>query len=1226
MLGPLSPGRSATRRRRLIDGVVGTLSGGMSAEHFYAAVPNNPSASSSRRRGQPRVPPGLSEGENGSPDNLAETGGSGGGRDVRKAHTGKKRHGDFDGDAAIPLGFRPIDPKADHSYRIAVAEDGSMITAVPIRNQHRRSDGPPPPRSSPILYSDKRASRITGRDSSPYSASTVTTAGGSRRGLLDVRGKQRNKMKLMAGPAAVVARATGRTGHVPRHVPQVGNGNGKRRLTKARGLALFGNGAASHDASGLASRSMEGRGSQFDKINSTDIQAEKTMGLKSNRSRLSQTTKTRAGHDAGKATVRFDAVPSRNASGKHANDANSPSLPQAAKSPATPSWTNDDASVTSFPVLSPLSKFDSFEERPKEAEAKNETNTLTNTLTNPDAEFTHQIKITPSSNSNTHPKSPPNENPTPPPPNSFEALLRHRILEIQSRQAMLAKEISKKETIEQTIVSAIDQNLAKKRTELHALDEELKVIQWHLDLDAQKAQRPPPSSRTSETPSPDNDHDGDDDPLLSRRSHHHRAQDPNTANTAYDMDSIGDPSLTLMDSVTVDDSLTAAATANAVPQHPSRHPRHTPSRPPVRVTGMDPPARSSPPHVTHAVGVARSGHRNQCDRDREYGQRPVDSKWYRNETNETDGPCISGVGVFREDTSRGSTRNENSGGGGGRMRIPKPIRPKAPSLKASLLKHQNSDNTVSNRTKRKKFVHFHLPHDDESSELRFHSSPQEDDEDVAPSAEFSRLSLEENFRTPLLHPRSEEEEDDHDDEGISSWKGEHYDVDVYDEDTGKLVAKEHFDSYQWRDKEHHLVTNERYSTENHHHYYRRSAEDDDSVNQRTQPPSPIPPTHFISNPSGYRGISSGSVETDPDLSFIHSVAAIVIQTAVRRFLAEIAAVERMYAVQVLQNAVRHWMAQRHNLYYYRSSPGFENGYSYGPTMPSEYPSPRKQVTFRDDFTPLYDFAATEIQRCFRGWWVRDGLEVDHFAAATIQRVFRGWWVREGLALDDYCAVEIQRMVRGHLCRMSYIYDLYCIIVVQSVVRRYIAFYTSAVRLANIIYIQAIYRGYRVRADLMRYVMHGQEVAATLIQAQWRCYDAQMNYINTLADILIAQSVIRRWLVLRRVKAIKVRIRKKQKLQQRQARSKHDQPNHVDDSKPGWQEEWQNRRKKNIRPMNSISFQNNEPADSNDSGVATRDGGAEELSLIHGIDGVDWCDGNKSEASDMLRSWKDRSIH
>ena len=42
------------------------------------------------------------------------------------------------------------------------------------------------------------------------------------------------------------------------------------------------------------------------------------------------------------------------------------------------------------------------------------------------------------------------------------------------------------------------------------------------------------------------------------------------------------------------------------------------------------------------------------------------------------------------------------------------------------------------------------------------------------------------------------------------------------------------------------------------------------------------------------------------------------------------------------------------------------------------------------------------------------------------------------------------------------------------------------------------------------------MAATFIQSQWRSYDAQMNYINTLADILIVQSVARRWLVLRKL--------------------------------------------------------------------------------------------------------------
>ncbi|KAL7470375.1 hypothetical protein ACHAXS_010606 [Conticribra weissflogii] len=102
------------------------------------------------------------------------------------------------------------------------------------------------------------------------------------------------------------------------------------------------------------------------------------------------------------------------------------------------------------------------------------------------------------------------------------------------------------------------------------------------------------------------------------------------------------------------------------------------------------------------------------------------------------------------------------------------------------------------------------------------------------------------------------------------------------------------------------------------------------------------------------------------------------------------------------------------------------------------------------------------------------------------------------------------------------------------------------------------------------------------------------------------------------------MKKKQKVHQRQARLKHDPLNTANDAKPGWQEEWQNRRKKNKRPMNSISFQNDQNTNSIASGVTTIDEGAEELPLFQGIDGVDWYDGNKSEASDMLRSWKDRS--
>ena len=340
----------------------------------------------------------------------------------------------------------------------------------------------------------------------------------------------------------------------------------------------------------------------------------------------------------------------------------------------------------------------------------------------------------------------------------------------------------------------------------------------------------------------------------------------------------------------------------------------------------------------------------------------------------------------------------------------------------------------------------------------------------------------------------------HDDGDDFSWQGEHFDVDMYDDQNGGLVSSEHHDIYQWKDNKRHVVTSEHYIREKHHHR---------DLNERQGRGQGF---------NGSRGVSSASVESDLDLSFVHAVAAVVIQTAVRRFLAELVVEERRYAVQVIQSAAMNWMDRRFS----QPGPSSSTGYYAAPISHNahrpQYRIPQqrtKRVMFKDEYEDVSNFAAIEIQRCFRGWLTRDTLHVDDFAATTIQRVFRGWWMRETMEVDKFCATEIQRIVRGHLCRMNYIYDLYCITVAQSVCRRFLAFNKSAVRLANVLYIQAIYRGYIVRSNLSRYVNEGQEVAATLIQTQWRSYDAQMNYINALADILIVQSVARRWLTLRR---------------------------------------------------------------------------------------------------------------
>lgn len=567
----------------------------------------------------------------------------------------------------------------------------------------------------------------------------------------------------------------------------------------------------------------------------------------------------------------------------------------------------------------------------------------------------------------------------------------------------------------------------------------------------------------------------------------------------------------------------------------------------VMVTGLDPPSRPSPPPLLTTTIEEEMKQQHQ---------------YYRREAKEPDGPRISAI--LHANESNGEGNDDVTGGGitfdvrndSVLMHMPANARRKTSSTKSRNndvpfsgrppLHHtqfpqmrQQQLNGLKNNQSRGKFVQFNLQNEiTDMEELKFASTNSYD----SPSADF-----EERAGKKLRDIKDD-----------VSWEGEHFDVDAFNADTGSFLSSEH----------HHYVR-ERY-----HHTLQQQRQHGEL--ERT---------------------ATTLVETHTDLGFVQAVAAVVIQTAVRRFLAEIAAEERRYAVNVIQTALCNWMANQLDPYYISSA-----------SVSNQIGPPRrtttKRVMFEDDYNDFCHFAATEIQRCYRGWWARDGVEVDHFAATTIQRMFRGWWVREGLDVDRYCAVEIQRIVRGYLCRMRYIYDRYCIIVAQSVVRRYLAFYTSAVRLANILYIQAIYRGYLVRAELRRYVRSGQEVAATFIQSQWRCYDAQMNYINALADILIVQSVIRRWLTIRKT-------RPKIALKSRSNQNPGVVVSPTNSARRDTHMVWKEHRLKIVNKHSSPKSDEYVHPDS--------------LDEFHedNIGGNEWYDGNKSETSDMLRSWKGR---
>jgi len=212
--------------------------------------------------------------------------------------------------------------------------------------------------------------------------------------------------------------------------------------------------------------------------------------------------------------------------------------------------------------------------------------------------------------------------------------------------------------------------------------------------------------------------------------------------------------------------------------------------------------------------------------------------------------------------------------------------------------------------------------------------------------------------------------------------------------------------------------------------------------------------------------------------FIETVAAIVIQTALRRFLAVLYAEE-----------LRHTRA-----------------------LPDAKNSKEKDRSF-DDSATQEDDREVDIS-------AEHALDMMfELAAVQIQSVFRGFWVRDCLDVDHYCATVIQTAYRRHCCRENYRRDLQRVIMVQSWWRRNIARDQAATILAYVTIVQALFRGYRCRVRRC-----SLEISATTIQSTWRAFAGQTDFIRTLVDVLIVQSIVRKWLARRRAAALREQLK------------------------------------------------------------------------------------------------------
>lgn len=116
-----------------------------------------------------------------------------------------------------------------------------------------------------------------------------------------------------------------------------------------------------------------------------------------------------------------------------------------------------------------------------------------------------------------------------------------------------------------------------------------------------------------------------------------------------------------------------------------------------------------------------------------------------------------------------------------------------------------------------------------------------------------------------------------------------------------------------------------------------------------------------------------------------------------------------------------------------------------------------------------------------------------YCVIKMQAICRGFVSRQNDFLGHVCATMIGATWRRYAAQLCYRFDLVDIIIAQSIVRRR----------------AAILRVQEKKLTLM-------ESGAIVIQARWRCYDCTMNYLHPMVDILIVQSVARRWIAMRTV--------------------------------------------------------------------------------------------------------------
>jgi hypothetical protein len=108
-------------------------------------------------------------------------------------------------------------------------------------------------------------------------------------------------------------------------------------------------------------------------------------------------------------------------------------------------------------------------------------------------------------------------------------------------------------------------------------------------------------------------------------------------------------------------------------------------------------------------------------------------------------------------------------------------------------------------------------------------------------------------------------------------------------------------------------------------------------------------------------------------------------------------------------------------------------------------------------------------------------------ALTIQTAVRAMQARKRLKRSRG-AITIQTAGRGFICYADYMFVISDVVLTQSVARRWLH-----------------------RKEYPRLLHEHKSKAATVVQTSWRRYMHSTDYLITISDIVLTQSVVRSWI-------------------------------------------------------------------------------------------------------------------